>query len=151
MASNIIGNAGHVQDEHLDERTASIEKLPDECILSIFDYLAREDLCALTLVSKRFNGLANRSIRLLFSKREVYIGRYPSLKLQIFGSSITNLCIDLDASEEIMEEILCKLCPNVTTLILKSIPVGAISQPYFREILSKLVELHIEKLLEPRS
>lgn len=48
---------------------ASFPALPEELAIGIFSYLAKEDLCALRLTSKRF---ANSTCRSLFSTVRLY-------------------------------------------------------------------------------
>lgn len=115
MASNVLENVEHVQEGELDEGTATIEVLPDECILSIFEHLWRKDILALTLVTKRFNSIVDRWFCSKFSETTILIYQFPSLRLQKFGSSIISLRLSFDANEEIMEEI-CEQCPNLKKL-----------------------------------
>lgn len=68
----------HMPEEELNEGTEWIEKLPDDCILMIFDHLSIKDLIALSLVSKRFHTLTDRWFR---SKHGSYmeISKFPSM------------------------------------------------------------------------
>lgn len=150
MTSNAINNVEHVNDDELDDGRAAIEKLPDECILSIFDHLYQKSLLALTLVSKRFNDLADRSFRIKFAKTGVYIRMYPSLKVQKFGSSLTFLDLNFDVNEQIMEEI-CEFCPNLKKLRVKSITAQTFIRPFFGKMLSQIVDLDILKGFELES
>lgn len=138
MASNVNEIVGHNPEDELDERIAMIDKLPDECLLSIFDHLNKKDLLVLSLVSKRFNGLTDRSFRFRIAKIDVTIKKLPSLKLQKFGSSISSLNLfAFDVNEEIMAEI-CELCPNLNILCVEKMSAQIFIKPFFRTTLSQL-------------
>lgn len=147
MASNEIKNVEHVQDEEfyqeLEQETTAIEKLPDECILSIFYYIRPRDRCNLARVSKRFNRLADQWFRASFAKKIVNVHWYPSVKLQLFGTSIVSLRLHFGTNVNNMKEI-CELCPNLKNLtLLSEISGKTFIQPFFRKQLSQMVELKL--------
>lgn len=148
MASNTIKN-GHVRYGGLNKQTAGIEKLPDECIHSIFGCLrSSKDLLALTLVSKRFNTLANRSLRIFWGNFCHRVTRYPSLRVQKLGSSLKHLRLEFNVDENAIEEI-CKLCPNLEILYIKEVSAQIFIsiRQFFRKTLSQLKELEIHELM----
>lgn len=117
MASNAALNIENIPEDEMEvdeDATGTIERLPDECLLSILDNLTEDNLIALSLVSKRFRKLADRMFRMRFANTNVAIQTFPSLKLQRFGSSIktVNFLTGCDASKETTNE-LCELCPNL--------------------------------------
>lgn len=81
MALNGVQNTGQALEEQLDEKPATIDILPDECILSIFDYLPKQDLLQLTFVSKRFNILTDQAFRLRIARTTVIMRTLSSLRV----------------------------------------------------------------------
>lgn len=70
MTFSEIQNDGKLLEEPLDERPTTIGIFRDDCIsVSIFDYLSKQDLHQLTLVSKRLNALNDRAFYLRFAKK----------------------------------------------------------------------------------
>lgn len=145
MASTTIQDVGHVLEVEMDEETASIDILPDECLLSIFEYLCQKDLFTLTLVSKRCNSVTDRLFRLQIANKTIEIKQLPSLTLLQFGSSVRHLKLLSILTEEGMEAIF-KLCPNLIGLSLKGIFVAASSKPFFHKMMSQLHELDIQEM-----
>lgn len=106
--------------------TTSIENLPNEILLLIFEQLSKKNLLVLSLVSKRFNRLSDREQRFRIGSRIIYITRLPSLKLQRFGSSINRLSFAYDVDEENVDQI-CELCPNFKELHCDGLSAGTFS------------------------
>lgn len=148
MAFNVIQHAEQpIPGEHLAEETTPIDKLPDECILVIFGLLSREELIPLTLVSKRFKKLTDKSYRAKWANTHVAIRKWPSLKLELFGESIKSLGLLFMLDEDVMEDI-CVLCPNIRELYLLGLSAVTFSKLFFHKVLSQLRELHIERLID---
>lgn len=145
MAPKVNQNTWHGPEDGFLDRTATMDKLPDDCILNVFDYLPRRDLLALKLVSKRFNSLTDRAFRSRIGQDLVKIKRLPSLKLQRYGSSIKAIRVQCDATDEIVAEI-CRLCPNLKELHFRRVFAETLSRPFLRQTLSRLRCLHIAKL-----
>lgn len=87
MATNEIQNAECIAEKELyEDLTVTLDTLPDDCILSIFDHLDKPELIVLSLVSRRLRALTDRTFRYRFSKTFICINNFPSLRLQKFGS-----------------------------------------------------------------
>lgn len=147
MASIVIHNDERAPEDKLDECSMHIDNLPDDCILSIFGHFSTKELLALTLVSKRFNSLADRSFRLRSEFHYAVIKNFPSLKVQKFGSSIKGLHFECEVNEEMLKEM-CELqiCPNLRALYFDRVYTETLSNSYFKEMLSQLHELNINKI-----
>lgn len=122
----------------LDAEAATIDRLPDNCILTIFDHLPEEDILALKLVSKHLSSLSYRSLRM----RNVHNIVEPKT---FVGLSVTTLELEYDVDQEMVEEI-CDHCPNLKTLSLFGISCESFSNIFFRKMLSQLDELSIFKI-----
>lgn len=146
MTSNTIKNVVHVRYGELNEQTAGIEKLPDECILSIFGCLGKKDLLVLTLVSKRFNTLANRSLRGFLGNFAHTVTRYPSLRIQNLGLSVKHLLLKFHVDETAMDEI-CELCLNLLILYFEKVSAQIFIRQFFRKTLSQMKELQIHEIM----
>lgn len=147
MASNTIQNDAVIPANELNEETAPIEKLPDECLLSILDHLTDVDLIAVSLVSNRFNVLADRMFRVEFANQIIAITKLPSKKLQKFGSSIRGLRFEFDVNEEIVEEV-CELCPNLKRVYFQGVVAETFTKSFVREMFPQLDVLQIERLID---
>lgn len=129
----------------MDEKIAQIEKLNDDCLESIADYLPQKDMFAFTLVSKRFNYIADRSIQSKLPNRRVTIRTLSPPALRKFGWWIQDLFVDFTADEKTVE-VVCALCPNLKRLGFDSILMEAFSKSGFCKTLSQLEESQINRL-----
>lgn len=146
MASHANQIIEEVAEDQLDESPAAFDVLPDECILSVLDYLPQKDLVSLSTLSRRFNRLVDRTFRVRIADKMIMIRFLPSALLQRFGPSIRELSFERDADEEVVGAI-CELCPNLTKMYFLGIQAAAFCKPSFRRMLKQLHELEIERIL----
>lgn len=133
-----------------DEDQPQLTQLNDDCLFLIFNYLSPKELCAVNQCSKRLNTVANAVMSHRMASELIVIKRLPSLRLERWGTYVTNLSLFIYCSIDEVEEV-HRCCPNLEKLTFFSLKLKAFSTPHLGEIFAKLNYLCIEHIEDSRT